>query len=181
MDSLEEMDKFLEMYSLISKPQVLIQAEISPSRPWPLPTTQFKPHSSLEAAIEENQKAQMAAGSDFTKLQQLTDELAELEAKLEYKTERWMYLTELKEKIDAQRENLIDTGLDPLLTIHNIEAPEKVAVGQEFEIHVTVKNMGTGPAMYPEFRFTEDKERKVLSNFSVVGGDGDDDDGLRVG
>ena len=58
--------------------------------------------ASLEAAIEENQKAQMAAGSDFTKLQQLTDEQAELEAQLEYKTERWMYLTELKEKIDAQ-------------------------------------------------------------------------------
>ena len=44
----------------------------------------------------------MAAGSDFTKLQELTDRLAELEAQLEYKTERWMYLTELKEKIDAQ-------------------------------------------------------------------------------
>ena len=58
--------------------------------------------AALEAQIEENQKAQMAAGSDFTKLQQLTEELAELEAKLEYKTERWMYLTELKEKIDAQ-------------------------------------------------------------------------------
>ena len=58
--------------------------------------------ASLEAAIEENQKAQMAAGSDFTKLQQLTEELSELEAKLEYKTERWMYLTELKEQIDAQ-------------------------------------------------------------------------------
>ena len=58
--------------------------------------------AALEAAIEENQKAQMAAGSDFTKLQQLTDEQAELEAQLEYKTERWMYLTELKEKIDAQ-------------------------------------------------------------------------------
>ena len=58
--------------------------------------------AALEAAIENNQKAQMAAGSDFTKLQQLTDELAELEAKLEEKTERWIYLTELKEKIDAQ-------------------------------------------------------------------------------
>ena len=58
--------------------------------------------ANLEAAIEENQKAQMAAGSDFTKLQQLADALAELEAQLEYKTERWMYLTELKEKIDAQ-------------------------------------------------------------------------------
>jgi len=58
--------------------------------------------AALEAAIEENQKAQMAAGSDFTKLQQLTDELAQLEEKLEYKAERWMYLTELKEKIDSQ-------------------------------------------------------------------------------
>ena len=58
--------------------------------------------ANLEAAIEENQAAQMAAGSDFTKLQELTDRLAELEAQLEYKTERWMYLTELKEKIDAQ-------------------------------------------------------------------------------
>ena len=58
--------------------------------------------ASLEAAIEENQAAQMAAGSDFTKLQELTDQLAELEAQLEYKTERWMYLTELKEKIDTQ-------------------------------------------------------------------------------
>ena len=56
----------------------------------------------MEAAIEENQNAQMAAGSDFTRLQQLTEELADLEARLEYKTERWMYLTELKEKIDAQ-------------------------------------------------------------------------------
>ena len=80
---------------------------------------------------------------------------------------------EIAEKIDAQKENLIDTGINPLLTIQKVEAPEKVAVGQEFEIQVTVKNMGTGPAMYPKFQFTEDKERKVLSNFSVVGGDGD--------
>ena len=58
--------------------------------------------ASLEAQIAENQKAQMAAGSDYAKLQELSDQLAELEAQLEYKTERWMYLTELKEKIDAQ-------------------------------------------------------------------------------
>ena len=58
--------------------------------------------ASLEAQIEENQKAQLAAGSDYAKLQELSDQLAELEAQLEYKTERWMYLTELKEKIDAQ-------------------------------------------------------------------------------
>ena len=56
----------------------------------------------LEEKIEENQASQASAGSDYVKLQQLQEELAELEAKLEYKTERWMYLTELKEKIDAQ-------------------------------------------------------------------------------
>ena len=56
----------------------------------------------LEAQIEENQKDQIAAGSDYAKLQELTEQLAELEERLEYKTERWMYLTELKEKIDAQ-------------------------------------------------------------------------------
>ena len=56
----------------------------------------------LEEQIEENQKAQAAAGSDYVALQELQTQLEELEAALEYKTERWMYLTELKEKIDAQ-------------------------------------------------------------------------------
>ena len=55
----------------------------------------------LETAIEENQAAQLAAGSDFVKLQELQQQLTDLEAQLEYKEERWMYLTELKEKIDA--------------------------------------------------------------------------------
>ena len=56
----------------------------------------------LEAKIEENQNLQAAAGSDYVKLQELQDQLTELEARLEYKEERWVYLTELKEKIDAQ-------------------------------------------------------------------------------
>ena len=56
----------------------------------------------LEAKIEENQMAQGACGSDYVKLQQLQAELSELEAALEQKTERWFYLNELKEKIDAQ-------------------------------------------------------------------------------
>ena len=56
----------------------------------------------LEEKIEENQKAQAAAGADYVRLQELTDELENLEAALEAKTERWIYLTELKEKIDAQ-------------------------------------------------------------------------------
>jgi len=56
----------------------------------------------LEAQIEENQRAQSQCGSDYVKLQQLQEELTQLETQLEYKTERWMYLTELKEQIDAQ-------------------------------------------------------------------------------
>ena len=58
--------------------------------------------AALEAKIEENQTQQGRAGSDYVKLQQLQEELAALEAELEHKTERWIYLTELKEKIDAQ-------------------------------------------------------------------------------
>ena len=56
----------------------------------------------LEGKIEENQKAQAEAGSDYVRLQELQGTLEDLEARLEAKTERWIYLTELKEKIDAQ-------------------------------------------------------------------------------
>ena len=59
--------------------------------------------AALEAAMEENQEAQGNVGSDYVKLQQLQEELAQLEAKLEEKMERWMYLNELKEKIDSQK------------------------------------------------------------------------------
>ena len=58
--------------------------------------------AALEAKIEENHNLQAEAGSDYVKLQELQDQLTELEAQLSYKEERWMYLTELKEKIDAQ-------------------------------------------------------------------------------
>ena len=58
--------------------------------------------ASLEEKIADNQLQQAAAGSDYVKLQQLQEELTQLEAQLEYKEERWMYLTELKEKIDAR-------------------------------------------------------------------------------
>ena len=59
--------------------------------------------ASLEEKIEENHALQAAAGSDYVRLQELQDQLSELEAQLEHKEERWMYLTELKEKIDAQK------------------------------------------------------------------------------
>ena len=58
--------------------------------------------AALEEKIQENQTLQAEAGSDYVRLQELQDQLRELEAQLSYKEERWMYLTELKEKIDAQ-------------------------------------------------------------------------------
>lgn len=56
----------------------------------------------LEAQLAECTAAQQDCGSDYIKLQELQAQQAELEAQLEEKTERWMYLNELKEKIDAQ-------------------------------------------------------------------------------
>ncbi len=56
----------------------------------------------LEQKIKDCEAAQVSCGSDYVKLQELQDTQAELEARLEEKTERWLYLTELKEKIDAQ-------------------------------------------------------------------------------
>ena len=56
----------------------------------------------LEAKIEACLAAQGLCGSDYMKLQELQAQQAELEAQLEAKMERWVYLNELKEKIDAQ-------------------------------------------------------------------------------
>ncbi len=54
----------------------------------------------LEKALEENKKAQDRDGADYEKLQKLMQEQQELEAQLEEKTERWMYLTDLAERIE---------------------------------------------------------------------------------
>ena len=56
----------------------------------------------LEADIAACQAEQAACGSDYVKLQELQARQAELAAALEEKTERWVYLNELKEQIDAQ-------------------------------------------------------------------------------
>lgn len=47
-------------------------------------------------------RSRRVSGSDYVKLQELQARQAELEAALEEKTERWVYLNELKEQIDAQ-------------------------------------------------------------------------------
>ncbi|WP_295865803.1 ABC-F family ATP-binding cassette domain-containing protein [uncultured Oscillibacter sp.] len=56
----------------------------------------------LETALKENATAMSACGSDYVRLQELTQRQDELNARLEERTERWMYLNELKERIDAQ-------------------------------------------------------------------------------
>jgi len=57
----------------------------------------------LEEQIAACQAQQNACGSDYIKLQELQAQQEELEQQLEEKTERWFYLNELKEKIDAQK------------------------------------------------------------------------------
>ena len=56
----------------------------------------------LEAALKENADAMSVCGSDYVRLQELTERQDELNAQMEERTERWMYLNELKERIDAQ-------------------------------------------------------------------------------
>ena len=58
----------------------------------------------LEEAIRQCEAEQGLCGSDYVKLQEIQARQQELEAQLEEKTERWVYLNELKEKIDAQGE-----------------------------------------------------------------------------
>jgi ATP-binding cassette subfamily F protein uup len=58
--------------------------------------------AALEEQIEACMEEQNRCGSDYVKLQELQARQSELEEQLDAKMERWVYLTELKEKIDAQ-------------------------------------------------------------------------------
>ena len=58
--------------------------------------------AALEGEIAHCQEEQDRCGSDYVKLQELQARQSELEEQLARKEERWLYLTELKEKIDAQ-------------------------------------------------------------------------------
>ncbi len=58
--------------------------------------------AALEEKIADCLARQSRCASDYVKLQQLQQEQTELEEQLASKEERWLYLTELKEKIDAQ-------------------------------------------------------------------------------
>lgn len=58
--------------------------------------------AALEQQIADCETQQGLCGSDYVQFQELQEQQKILEQQLEEKTERWMYLTELKEKIDAQ-------------------------------------------------------------------------------
>lgn len=58
--------------------------------------------AALEREISDCGKAALAAGSDYVKLQEVQERQEELSLLLEEKNERWLYLNELKERIDAQ-------------------------------------------------------------------------------
>ncbi|NLW25660.1 MAG: hypothetical protein GXY91_10580 [Clostridia bacterium] len=71
---------------------------------------------------------------------------------------------------------IINTGYEPLLVIQDIEVDEEVAVGDEFNIHVVVRNMGSGTAFYPKFEFEEVNQlSNPLPNFHVVNSASKDD------
>ena len=57
----------------------------------------------LEQQLAACKQEQEACGSDYVRLQALTDEQERLTAELDAKTERWVYLNDLKERIDAQQ------------------------------------------------------------------------------
>ena len=54
----------------------------------------------VEAELRSVGKAINTAGSDYSRLQELTTAQTELEAKLEHLMDRWTYLNELAEKIE---------------------------------------------------------------------------------
>ena len=58
--------------------------------------------AALEEAIAQVETDMSAAGSDYVKLQELTEKQTKLSAELEEKMDRWMYLTDLAERIAAQ-------------------------------------------------------------------------------
>ena len=58
--------------------------------------------AALEEKIRGCAERQNANATDYVKLMELQKEQEELEAELEAKEERWLYLQELKERIDAQ-------------------------------------------------------------------------------
>ena len=57
----------------------------------------------LEETIEQLEKDMDAAATDFVRLRELSEKKEQSEALLEQKMERWVYLSDLAERIEAQK------------------------------------------------------------------------------
>ncbi|MBD9088218.1 MAG: ABC transporter ATP-binding protein, partial [Lachnospira sp.] len=60
--------------------------------------------ASLESKIEELDGEIAGAATQYSRLNELMQEKADVEAQLEYKMDRWVYLNDLAEKIEAQKQ-----------------------------------------------------------------------------
>lgn len=61
--------------------------------------------ASLESKIEELDCEIAGAATQYSRLNELMQEKADVEAQLEHKMDRWVYLNDLAEKIEAQKQN----------------------------------------------------------------------------
>lgn len=61
--------------------------------------------ASLESKIEELDGEIAGAATQYSRLNELIQEKADVEAQLEHKMDRWVYLNDLAEKIEAQKQN----------------------------------------------------------------------------
>lgn len=61
--------------------------------------------ASLESKIEELDGEIAGAATQYSRLNELMQEKADVEAQLEHKMDRWVYLNDLEEKIEAQKQN----------------------------------------------------------------------------
>ena len=61
--------------------------------------------ASLESKIEELDSEIAGAATQYSRLNELMQEKADVEAQLEHKMDRWVYLNDLAEKIEAQKQN----------------------------------------------------------------------------
>ena len=61
--------------------------------------------ASLESKIEELDGEIAGAATQYSRLNELMQEKADVEAQLEHKMDRWVYLNDLAEKIEAQNQN----------------------------------------------------------------------------
>lgn len=67
----------------------------------------------------------------------------------------------------ADEIKVINTGIDPVLVIEDIQVNDKVPIGKDFYITFIVRNVGSGTAYYPKFIFDEQGENKKLPHFTV--------------